>query len=107
MRAPLLCSSLEGTQDWSVRDVQSVHMQIPAPGFVSIGRLRMLEGSLQVVHPFRGSCREEGMLGLWRGLGPNVARNAIVNAAELASFDQVQLSHSLSVHCLSSPEFKS
>ena len=31
------------------------------------------------------------MLGLWRGLGPNVARNAIVNAAELASFDQVDI----------------
>ena len=31
------------------------------------------------------------MTGLWRGLGPNVARNAIVNAAELASFDQVDL----------------
>ena len=36
-------------------------------------------------------CRQEGVLGLWRGLGPNVARNAIVNAAELASFDQVYL----------------
>ena len=35
-----------------------------------------------------GPCREEGLKGLWRGLGPNVARNAIVNAAELASFDQ-------------------
>lgn len=33
------------------------------------------------------------MLGLWRGLGPNVARNAIVNAAELASFDQVRHQH--------------
>ena len=31
------------------------------------------------------------MAGLWRGLGPNVARNAIVNAAELASYDQVSL----------------
>lgn len=30
------------------------------------------------------------MAGLWRGITPNVARNAIVNAAELASFDQVQ-----------------
>ena len=34
-------------------------------------------------------CREEGVAGLWRGIGPNVARNAIVNAAELATYDQV------------------
>ena len=29
-------------------------------------------------------------MGLWKGLGPNIARNAIINAAELASYDQVQ-----------------
>jgi solute carrier family 25 uncoupling protein 8/9 len=34
--------------------------------------------------------REEGFLGLWKGLGPNVGRNAIINAAELASYDQVK-----------------
>jgi hypothetical protein len=33
-------------------------------------------------------CREEGILGLWKGLGPNIARNALINAAELASYDQ-------------------
>ncbi len=33
--------------------------------------------------------RKEGIMGLWTGLGPNVARNAIINAAELASYDQV------------------
>ena len=32
--------------------------------------------------------REEGVVNLWRGVGPNVARNAIINAAELASYDQ-------------------
>ena len=30
------------------------------------------------------------MAGLWKGLGPNIARNAIINAAELASYDQVR-----------------
>lgn len=34
--------------------------------------------------------REEGVLGLWKGLAPNVARNAIINAAELASYDQIK-----------------
>lgn len=36
--------------------------------------------------------REEGVAGLWKGLGPNVARNAIINAAELASYDQIKQS---------------
>lgn len=27
---------------------------------------------------------------MWTGLGPNVMRNAIINAAELASYDQVK-----------------
>ncbi|GAB2243601.1 hypothetical protein Droror1_Dr00023729 [Drosera rotundifolia] len=34
--------------------------------------------------------KQEGILGLWIGLGPNIARNAIVNAAELASYDHVK-----------------
>lgn len=32
----------------------------------------------------------EGVRALWTGLGPNVARNAIINAAELASYDQIK-----------------
>ena len=28
------------------------------------------------------------MLGLWTGLGPNLARNSLMNAVELASYDQ-------------------
>lgn len=34
--------------------------------------------------------REEGFLGLWKGVGPNIGRNALINAAELASYDQVK-----------------
>jgi len=26
---------------------------------------------------------------LWKGVSPNIARNALINAAELASYDQV------------------
>lgn len=33
---------------------------------------------------------QEGVSALWTGLGPNIARNAIVNAAELASYDQIK-----------------
>jgi len=31
---------------------------------------------------------EKGVPGLWVGVGPNMARNAIINSAELASYDQ-------------------
>ena len=34
--------------------------------------------------------KQEGILALWTGLTPNVARNAVINAAELASYDQVK-----------------
>eukprot|EP00892_Ulva_mutabilis_P002082 jgi/Ulvmu1/11875/UM081_0033.1 len=36
--------------------------------------------------------KEEGMAALWTGLAPNVARNAIVNATELATYDQFKQS---------------
>ncbi|TKY65906.1 Mitochondrial uncoupling protein 1 [Spatholobus suberectus] len=32
----------------------------------------------------------QGVGALWTGIGPNIARNAIINAAELASYDQVK-----------------
>lgn len=35
-------------------------------------------------------CREEGLFGLWKGVAPNIGRNAIINAAELASYDAVR-----------------
>ncbi|RYR06526.1 hypothetical protein Ahy_B05g073849 isoform A [Arachis hypogaea] len=31
-----------------------------------------------------------GLGALWTGIGPNIARSAIINAAELASYDQVK-----------------
>ncbi|XP_075265099.1 uncharacterized protein LOC142357341 [Convolutriloba macropyga] len=34
--------------------------------------------------------KQEGVAALWTGLGPNVARNAIINAVELASYDEVK-----------------
>jgi solute carrier family 25 uncoupling protein 8/9 len=37
---------------------------------------------------YRQIVAEGGVSKLWTGLGPNVVRNSIVNAAELASYDQ-------------------
>lgn len=46
-----------------------------------------VNGELNAPCAFRR--REEGLKGMWKGVGPNIARNAIINAAELASYDQV------------------
>ena len=32
--------------------------------------------------------KEGGIKNLWTGWGPNIMRNSIINAAELASYDQ-------------------
>lgn len=40
--------------------------------------------------PIPSSALAEGVGALWTGLGPNIARNAIINAAELASYDQIK-----------------
>jgi hypothetical protein len=49
--------------------------------------------------------RQEGVAALWTGLGPNVARNAIINAAELASYDQVKQVSALFYCFFLSPSF--
>jgi len=34
--------------------------------------------------------KQEGIAGLWRGWGPNVLRNSVINAVELASYDEIK-----------------
>jgi len=34
--------------------------------------------------------KQEGVAGLWRGWGPNVLRNSVINAVELASYDEIK-----------------
>lgn len=31
--------------------------------------------------------KADGLVGLWKGLGPNIIRNSVINATELATFD--------------------
>lgn len=38
----------------------------------------------------RSVVQKDGILGLWAGLGPNVARTFLVNAAELGTYDQAK-----------------
>ena len=40
-----------------------------------------------VLNAYSTIIRTEGVLGLWTGFGPAVARNSLVNATELATYD--------------------
>lgn len=57
------------------------------------------------MHAYATIIKEEGVLGLWRGLGPNIIRNAIVCAAELVAYDELKkigrgfLPDGLTCHC--------
>uniref|UniRef100_A0A3Q2H0A0 Uncoupling protein 2 n=1 Tax=Equus caballus TaxID=9796 RepID=A0A3Q2H0A0_HORSE len=42
------------------------------------------------VDAYKTIAREEGFRGLWKGTSPNVARNAIVNCAELVTYDLIK-----------------
>lgn len=47
-------------------------------------------GSPSIMGAFRDIVKADGIKGLWRGLGPNIARNAVINTAELATYDQIK-----------------
>lgn len=42
------------------------------------------------IEAYRKILNTEGIRGLWKGLGPNIVRNSIVNAAELVCYDTVK-----------------
>ncbi|KAB2607036.1 mitochondrial uncoupling protein 2-like [Pyrus ussuriensis x Pyrus communis] len=64
-----------------------VKVRLQAEGKLPAGVPKRYTGSLDA---YSTIVRQEGLGALWTGLGPNVARNAIINAAELASYDQVK-----------------
>lgn len=64
-----------------------VKVRLQAEGKLPPGVPRRYSGALNA---YSTIVRKEGVGALWTGIGPNVARNAIINAAELASYDQVK-----------------
>ncbi|XP_057843226.1 mitochondrial uncoupling protein 1 [Cryptomeria japonica] len=64
-----------------------VKVRLQAEGKLPPGVPRRYSGAMNA---YATIVRQEGVAALWTGLGPNVARNAIINAAELASYDQVK-----------------
>ena len=69
----------------SPTDLGKVRMQ--AEGKLPAGAPRRYPSALGA---YSAIVRTEGVAALWTGLGPNVARNAIINAAELASYDAIK-----------------
>ncbi|XP_028771472.1 mitochondrial uncoupling protein 2 [Neltuma alba] len=64
-----------------------VKVRLQSEGQLPIGVPRRYSGSMDAYFTIM---RQEGLGALWTGLGPNIARNAIINAAELASYDKVK-----------------
>ncbi|KAG6745228.1 hypothetical protein POTOM_051873 [Populus tomentosa] len=64
-----------------------VKVRLQAEGKLPAGVPRRYSGALNA---YSTILRQEGVGALWTGIGPNIARNAIINAAELASYDQVK-----------------
>ncbi|XP_054152899.1 dicarboxylate carrier SLC25A8-like isoform X2 [Oppia nitens] len=42
------------------------------------------------IHAYKTIYASEGLKGLWKGLGPNILRNSVVNAAELVCYDTIK-----------------
>ncbi|KAK9714062.1 hypothetical protein RND81_06G069100 [Saponaria officinalis] len=64
-----------------------VKVRLQSEGKLAPGVPRRYTGALNA---YSTIFKQEGLAALWTGLGPNIARNAIINAAELASYDQVK-----------------
>nr|BAA92172.1 uncoupling protein a [Symplocarpus renifolius] len=64
-----------------------VKVRLQSEGKLPPGVPRRYSGALNA---YSTIVKKEGLGALWTGLGPNIARNAIINAAELASYDQVK-----------------
>jgi len=58
-----------------------------AEGKKKPGEARRYNGTIDA---FTKIYKNEGVKGFWKGVGPNIVRNSIINAAELATYDQVK-----------------
>ncbi|MEE6473249.1 hypothetical protein FKM82_009911 [Ascaphus truei] len=55
--------------------------------------IKVLDGNRRyngTVDAYKTIAKEEGLRGLWKGTLPNIARNAIVNCAELVTYDLIK-----------------
>jgi len=80
-----LTTSAIGITVASPTDVVKVRLQ--AEGRLPPGAVKRYSGALDA---YRKIIAQEGVLGLWTGYGPNLARNCVVNATELVAYDQAK-----------------
>jgi len=80
-----LTSGTIGISIASPTDLVKVRLQ--AEGRLPPGAKRRYTST---VNAFSTILRDEGVTGFWKGVGPNIVRNAIINAAELATYDQAK-----------------
>ncbi|XP_043855208.1 mitochondrial uncoupling protein 3 isoform X2 [Dromiciops gliroides] len=66
-------------------DVVKVRFQASAQ--LGPGSSRKYRGTMDA---YRTIAREEGIKGLWKGTLPNITRNAIVNCAEMVTYDMIK-----------------
>jgi len=64
-----------------------VKIRLQAEGKLPAGVPRRYTGTADA---FSKIFKSEGLLGFWKGVGPNIIRNSIINAAELATYDQAK-----------------
>jgi len=64
-----------------------VKIRLQAEGKLAPGVPRRYNGTADA---FIKIFKSEGVTGFWKGVGPNIARNSIINAAELATYDQAK-----------------
>lgn len=64
-----------------------VKVRLQSEGKMPLGAAKRYSGAMDAYYTI---AKQEGLTALWTGLGPNIARNATINAAELASYDQVK-----------------
>jgi len=66
-----------------------VKIRLQAEGRLPPGAQRRYNGTIDA---YTKIIKNEGVVGLWTGIVPNILRNSIMNAAELASYDQIKTS---------------
>uniref|UniRef100_A0A8C5MAV2 Uncoupling protein 2 n=1 Tax=Leptobrachium leishanense TaxID=445787 RepID=A0A8C5MAV2_9ANUR len=64
-------------------DVVKVRFQAQA----NVSNSKRYKGTMEA---YKTIAKEEGMRGLWKGTGPNITRNALVNCTELVTYDLIK-----------------
>lgn len=80
-----LTTSAIGITIASPTDVVKVRLQ--SEGRLPAGVPRRYNGAIDA---YKKIIAQEGVLGLWTGYAPNLARNCVVNATELVAYDQAK-----------------